>query len=114
MSDVQEIEISIEDAKAKIEKLDALNRLSQNKDFQNIIDTGYFVEKAAETVMIKASPEMDTPEKQASCVKTIDAIGELRQYFYAITQQGNMARRELENHEGELQGALQEDLQEAS
>jgi len=110
MSDtLHEVEISIEEAKEKIECLDALNRLHGNKDFELVINTGYFKNKAAEIVLAKADPEMQNEDKQKSCIKTIDAIGELRQYFAVITQLGQMARRDLAEHEQTREEVLDED-----
>lgn len=111
---MREVEISIESAKSKIEDLAALNRLANNKDFQRIIDTGYFRDKAAELVIGKADPAMQTPEHQASTLRSIDAIGELRQHFLAITNMGNMAQRGLEADEGTRNELLAEDLKAAN
>jgi len=110
-TEIQEIEVRIEDIKEIIGDLEALNRLSNNKDFKRIIDEGYFVKKACESVIARANPEMQEKDKQEGLLKTIDAIGELRQYFKVITALGQRARNELEQHAGLLEAVLKEDIQ---
>jgi len=43
---IEQIELSIEAAKANVEKMEALLRLIDNKDFKKIIDDGYFKDEA--------------------------------------------------------------------
>lgn len=107
---VREIEISIESLKATVEDHEALKRLANNKDFQRIIDTGYFVDSAVSMVETLADPEMQAEDKQAGVMKSIHAIGELKQYFKVIVASGKRARRELEQHEATLEEVLAEDL----
>lgn len=109
-SALEEVELTIDQAKIKIAKLDALNRLAMNPDFQLVIDTGYFRDTAADMVISKAAPEMQAPEKQASIMRSIDAIGELRQYFVGITAIGNMAKRGIEADENTREELLAENL----
>jgi len=106
---IEELEVGIKQFKGAVETLEALNRLHGNKDFQTIIGTGYFVDKASEVVLAKADPAMQTVEMQQSCDRTIVAIGELRQYFAAVTQLGQVAKRDLEAHQEALEELLQED-----
>ena len=109
-SQIQEVEVRIEDIKVTIEDHDALNRLAKNKDFQRIIDTGYFQTKASELVIARATPALQSDEHLASNLKSIDAIGELRQYFAVITAAGVRARNDLEQHEDLREDLLVEDL----
>ena len=96
---IEQVEVSIETVKEVIAMRDSLIKLSKNREFKKIIETGYFTNEAARVVMGKASPEMQTPERQAAMDKQITAIGGLQQYFGMIMAMGNQAERDLEGHE---------------
>jgi hypothetical protein len=95
----QAIEISIESAKKGIAKNAALSRLSKNKDFQTVIDTGYFSDEASRLVLLRGAPQMQTPEHQSGLMREIDAIAYLRQYFSTISIQGQQLERSLKADE---------------
>ena len=101
-ADVQAIELSIEQARAMVEKADALDRLMANKDFKLIISEGYFKEEAIRLVELKAAPQMESDVHQTAVLKSIDAIGELQQHFNAIYMMASNAQRAIEDGEAEL------------
>lgn len=84
---VQEIELSIEQAKEFVERGKRLERLQANPDFQEIIGKGYFEREAIRLVHLKSDPNIQCPEKQASIVRDMDAIGSLRWYLQVIQMQ---------------------------
>lgn len=92
----QALEISIETAKEGIAKNDALNRLSRNKDFQLLIDTGYFRDTAARLVLLRGAPQMQDEANQTGLLREMDAIAYLRQYFSTIAIQGAQMSRTLQ------------------
>jgi hypothetical protein len=89
---LQELELNIAEAKQIVELGDALERLKNNRDFKAVILDGYFRTEAARLVMGKAHPQMQRPDTQASFLRSIDAIGELGQYFNKLRQQAEMAQ----------------------
>lgn len=97
---LEQVELSISQAKDMIGKDDALGRLYANKDFQEIITKGYFEEEARRAVMTKAHPAMQTEEHQEAIIKKIDSIGNLQQYFNVIGLMATNARKAL--HDDEL------------
>src|SRR6056300_939800 len=105
---IEQIELSIEAAKANVEKMEALLRLIDNKDFKDIIDDGYFRDEAARVVILKADPEMQEAKYQDQLDKSIVAIGQLRQYFRSIMQMGRMAERSIRDDEETRQELLAE------
>jgi hypothetical protein len=109
-NEIESVEISIEDAKQKIELRDALARLIENKDFKTIVDNGYFEGEAIRLVHLKADPNMQDPEQQDFVIKAIDAVGFFRAYLSRIFQQGNTAEGALKSHEQTLEEILAEDL----
>jgi len=82
--EVNEIELHMERAQEYIKEADALRRLRTNADFKAVVEQGYFEKNAVRLVGLKASPHMQTPEKQAGLLRAIDAIGELQQHFNAV------------------------------
>lgn len=102
MSDIQEIELSIEQSRVFITTADALNRLMKNEDFKILISVGYFKEEPARLVELKAAPQTTSEEWQASIIKSIDGIGSLQQYFNTIWGLAENARVAIEEGEEAL------------
>lgn len=98
-SQMNEIEITIDAAKIQIEKMEALDRLVHNKDFNLIIDTGYFQDEAVNMVMLLSAPAFAGDAEQARLQRNISSIGCLRQYFSGIMQLGTQAQKSLIDHE---------------
>lgn len=96
---IEEIEVSIQAAKEQVAKMEALLRLTENRDFKAIIDDGYFVQEASRVVILKADPEMQDEKYQKQLNNSITAIGSLRQYFRGIIQLGRMAQRSIADDE---------------
>ena len=93
----EEIEIDIEAAKELVQKGDALDRLTNSADFRNIISQGYFQEEAVRLVHLKSSAAMKNEDMQKAVITSIDAIGNLAQYFAKIMSQAEMARSSIED-----------------
>ena len=78
---IEQIELSIENAKKRIDDAAALDRLYKSPDFKQIFLDGYFRDEASRTVLLKADPNMQGKREQKDCNNVILAIGMLRQYF---------------------------------
>ena len=98
-SQLEEIELSIEEAKKSIERMDALNRLRTNRDFKMLIEDGYLQEEASRVVLAKAEPGLQGAEQQLMLDNMIIAIGYYRQYLNKVYQFGNTAQRAMSEHE---------------
>lgn len=96
---IEQIELSMEHAKENISKMESLLTLTKNKDFQRIIEEGYFEKEASRAVLLKADPNMQDDESQKALSNQIIAIGYLRQYFTTIMQVGRMSENALEADE---------------
>ena len=113
-AELNQVELSIEQAKANIKRMEAVDRLKENKDFEEIILKGYFEQEASRLVLLKADHNVQGDTEQKQIEKMIDAIGYLRQYFNTIYQFGMMAQNAIEQHEQAREEILQEDaLEEA-
>lgn len=107
---LENIEISIEQAKKAIDMMESLLKLTKNKDFKKVINEGYFEKEASRLVLLKADPSMQSPEDQRLLDNSIIAIGFLRQYFSAVIQMGRMAERSIANDEVTREELLGETL----
>ena len=111
-NDVKEIELSIETAQNAINRKKVFLRLVDNKDFQEIIEKGYFEEEAVRLVGALASPALTSDFDQDQMQKEMIGVGRLRQYFYAIVQQGQAAEHAVQANETELELMRAEELAE--
>lgn len=92
---VENIEIDIARATKFVNKMNSVLRLSQNKDFIDVVEKGYFEEEASRLVLLKADNNLQKPEDQASILRSIDAIGHFRQYLGSVIQMGRMMEKSL-------------------
>ena len=99
MSNMQAIELDISEAKRKIELGNALDRLKSNADFNMLIGQHYFVEHAARTTSLLASPSMQSPQNQALLFGDLRAISELQQFLNMIAVEANKCAEALSEME---------------
>ena len=97
-SELEQINMTINEAEKQINKMEALERLRNNKDFQLIIEKGYFIDEASRLVLVKADANLQEEGHQKSIDKMITAVGYFRQYLSQLYQTGNVAKRSIEDH----------------
>lgn len=95
MSDINEIDINIEQSKGLIERAEAVVRLTKNADFKNLILEGYFKEEAAKLVMLLGDYTQQDPDNQALLMNEIRAISGLSNYMRGVTMLGRQAKKAL-------------------
>jgi len=96
---IEQLEISMEQAKDIIGLADSLVDLAKNKDFKRVITEGYFINEASRLVLAKATPAMSTDSIQKDIDNAIIGIGYLQKHFNSIIGMGNMARKSLQEAE---------------
>ena len=94
---IHEVEVSIERAKHVIEFGKAVERLYENKDFQRVIEEGYFRDEASRLALMSAVPHLD-PEKCAHTLRDIQAIGALYQYLQNAVRKGIQMQSDVGQH----------------
>ncbi len=94
--ELESIEISIKESKKYVDRMESLLKLSKNRDFQRLIDKGYFEEEASRLVLLKADPNMQDSKNQDHINKAIDSIGYFRQYLANVVQLGRMMEKSIE------------------
>jgi hypothetical protein len=100
---IQQVEVSLEEAERVAAFGEALRRLEQNRDFQAVIFEGYFRDEAARLVMLTGDITLK-PEQKESVYAGIRGIAELRQFFLARRAMAEMATKEI----GDFKETLEE------
>lgn len=106
---LETLELSIEQAKKHIDLMKALGRLRENKDFQQIIEEGYFEKEASRLVLLRASPQAEGMREGID--EAIVGVGQLRQYLSRIFQFGRHAEKALIDAETERELILNEPVE---
>lgn len=108
LSDVEQIELSIEEAKEKIALFDALKNLEKNPDFKKLIEKKYLESYPIRLVRLKAAVQMRDPEDQKMIENRIIGVGEFFNFLNAVAQEGHVAMQSLRQSEEELDLAVEE------
>lgn len=101
-SEIQQVEVSLEEAERIASFGEALSRLEQNRDFQSVIFEGYFKSEAARLVMLTAEPHI-RGEALENTYADIRGIAAFRQYLLARRTEAAMAAKEIEDFQTELE-----------
>lgn len=78
---IKELEDNISRAKEMVNTGKSIERLRNNPDFREVVLKGYFEREAIRLVHLKSDPSMQTPERQASIINQMDAIGNFSAYL---------------------------------
>lgn len=104
------IQMTIEDAKAKIDLATALTKLTNNQYFQQVILDKYLKDYPVNLVMMKASPTALRDENMTRHIcAQIDGIGHFKQFLMAIQTEGHMAEKALHDNQEALQEMHRQD-----
>jgi hypothetical protein len=106
---LEEIEISLQEAKEAIAMASALQRLHNNADFQKVILDGFFRTESYRSVMLKADINFQSPENQKQVDDVITGIGQLGQYFRKLFIFGENAQNSLDADSHTREELLQEE-----
>jgi hypothetical protein len=108
MSDLQQIEVSLQECRGAIEKMEAFERLLNNRDFKLVIEQGFLQDEAVRSTWALADPELQGAENQEMLRRIQMGIGYLRQYFNKIVNQGRQAQKMIVDLEETRSEIMQE------
>jgi hypothetical protein len=108
MDTLQELENNIKTAKGFVDTGKALERLRSNRDFKEVFIKGYLEKEAIRLVHLKADPSMQTPERQASIVRQIDAIGCVSEFMSNTEHFARLASKSIADDEATRDELLSE------
>ena len=108
---LESLELSIEEQRVKINRMQALARLEKNEDFKKIFDEGFLRDHAVRQVMLKSHPSMITDEGMQKVLDNqIAGCGALKQFLIAIYQEGRNAEIALAEDQATMEEIHAEDL----
>lgn len=105
-----QLEMNISRSKETVAIGEALNRLMSNRDFKQVVNTGYFEQEAIRLVHLKADVNMQTEESQKSIIMQMDAIGAFKQYLQLVEFKASMAVKGIAFDEATREELLAEDI----
>lgn len=108
---LEQVELSIAQAKSTSNKMHDLMALTNNKNFESIILEGYFKDEASRLVLLKAEPAMQEAASQKAIEDGINAIGHFRQYLHTTMQLGRMAEKAILDDEEAREELLREGVE---
>ena len=108
---VQQLEVSIEQAQEVIAQAKELDKLIKRREFKKLIDQNYFIDEASRLVHAKANPNLQDEYQQKMLDNQIAAIGYFRQYLSGIFQMANAAAQSIAADQETLDEIRQEELE---
>lgn len=110
-TDIEQVELSISEAKKSIEMGKMAEKLAINRDFKKVVMDGYFVDEAARLVHLLGDPRLNQ-EGRESVLRDIQGLGAFKQYLQNKVREGHMAQDALEEHQETLDELRDEDGEE--
>jgi hypothetical protein len=104
---LEEIDITIEQAKAAIADRDALHALLQNENFHRIIEERYFKEESIRLVMLKGILSDD--KQQTKIDHLMFGISSLDSFFRTIMQEGDQMEQAIRDNQEAKEEILREE-----
>ena len=98
MSDIQEIEITMDAAKDAIKKKECIERLKKNPDFIEVIENGYLRDFAAQQVSELTAKE-PYEGYRAEIHNSLVGVSELNGYLNMLLRNGRMSEQTLAEHQ---------------
>lgn len=107
-TELNEIELSLEAAKAHVDLAKSLAKLKKNADFKKLFLNKYLNSYAVRLVLLKASMGMQAEEQQLNIVNQLNGIGQMNQYMMYVEQEGRMAEKAISDFEEDRATILEE------
>lgn len=92
--DIEQIELSISEARKMVERGERADRLSRNRDFIKTVLEGYFVEEASRLALLSSDPNIPE-EVRAFVLRDLNGPGAFKRYLSTLVQMGHMAAQEI-------------------
>ena len=108
MTELQQLEQSIQQSQKIVDAGICLERLMNNRDFKKVFLEGYFEQEAVRLVHLKADDNMQSEASQNSIDKQMLAIGLVGGYLRTLRHRANMAASALAFNEQTRNELLEE------
>lgn len=111
MSDIEQIELSLEVARKLVSRRDMILKLSSNREFRKVILEGYMEDEAVRLASISGDSRQ---EKQRDDIMLgLQAISKFRIYMQDAIRMGDVAESEILEQQDELDAIREEELGDA-
>lgn len=107
---LESIEISIEQARKSIKRMQQLEKLEKNSAFKELILEGFLEKHAVRQVQLRAHPSLQDEKTQKLLNDQITAIGHFKQFLINVYAEGKNAEQALAADEATREELLAEDL----
>jgi len=104
------LEKQLGDSKIQFNLGASLARLQTNRDFKELIEKAYLHDEAVRLVHLRAHPEKQNPEDQASILRDIDAIGSFHAFLRNTVLLADMASKGIKDAEDLLEELRSQDI----
>lgn len=101
-TEVQKIQITLDEAKKKVKLGEALERLERNKDFKLVFDEEFFKQESLRQVSLLSCPAHQEPHKQASIIADMRASATVQAFFRLIQRNAEHAEVAIMDNEEQL------------
>lgn len=108
-TELDQLEITRQDAEEAIELRDALVQLKKNKHYKRIFEKELFQDFAAQCVLMKGSPAAQNENTQKHIDRDIAMLGALHSRLNSIIQLGNTAEYTLAGVKDEVERLMTEE-----
>lgn len=110
MSQVQELEKQLSDAKKLVDVRQMALRLGQNSDFRKLILEGFCLHDAARFVQVSGDPALP-PAERADALAQAQASGHLKRFLSVCIAMGQHAERTMSELEEAVEEARREETE---
>lgn len=111
MNQVQKLEDQLLTENERVERRDAILRLSKNPDFRKLIVEGFMQKECARYTHESADPGL-TAEQRADALGIAQSAGHLKRFLNVAIQFGDVADRTIKDLHQAIEEARQEDNEE--
>ena len=99
-ADIEHVELSIEEARKKVERGEAALRLAENSDFKELVLKGYCKDEAVR--LVNTLNEVGFEESQPDINRMLASISDFNRYMRHIVREGKQAENAIIEHEETL------------
>lgn len=101
-AEIEQIELSIADAQAIVDRGQRAEALSRNLDFKAVVLDGYFTKEAARLALLVSDPGL-SPEIREHVQRDLLGLGAFKRYLSNVVRFGHIAQNEIEGHRETLE-----------
>ena len=106
-ADINQIELSIEQAREKIKLRDQARKLISNREYKSLITKGYLTDEA---IRLTSLTGVDSQrDNRSEIFDMLKAISHFQQYMQRVIREGDMVEQELEDLQMTLEELEQEE-----